>query len=336
MYLPQLGVHTLRSATRAFGCHLFCALSLLAAGWSTPAAAAGSLNRFEYLRAQDLRVFGVAYRLAISSRQLCGESSAPQIGFILHDLAQYGLPDREGAAQAYGLGSHIGVMAVVDGSPAETAGLQAGDQLVSVNGRILDTNSGTEAPTTEFVESARRIVMEEMRKGDVTLRVVTTGGHRDVRFTATTGCPSDVQLVPGAGVNAWADGERVMVTDAIVAQCPTDDDLALVIAHELGHNLLHHRRRLTLAGIPDSTFPPVAAAGLAMVRVTEEEADRFAVRMASAAGYDLSGSASFLGGLLEANGRNGRAAATHPQAGRRLALLKATIAQTGAVMSAAL
>jgi hypothetical protein len=223
----------------------------------------------------------------------------------------------------------MGMMAVVEGSPAQLAGLTTNDELESVNGRALESADAGGPATRDFVERARRVLAEEMRKGDLTLRVSTAGASRAVQFTPELGCPSDVELVPGTAVNAWADGERVMVTDAIVAQCATDDDLALVIAHEMAHNILRHRQRLARAGIANSSLLPTSAVGLARVRETEEEADRFAVQMARSAGYVLSGATSFLGGLLEANGLSSGAASTHPQAGRRLALLRAVIAKEG-------
>jgi hypothetical protein len=309
----------------------YAVLALVALTWGG-SAAASSANRFDNLRVQQARVASVAYKLAIASRPLCRAAAAPQAGFLPHDLAQYAPLDRPGAARAYGLGSRIGVMAVASGSPAANAGLRAGDQLEAVNGRPLATIVTPEgAPTMAFVDEARRVIDEELRHGAVTLSLVSGGSRRDIHFTAALGCPSDVQLVPGADVNAWADGARVMVTDAIVARCPTDDDLALVIAHELAHNLLHHRRRLALAGLSENTLLPVSSVGLAAVRAAEVEADSYAVRMAGAAGYDLGRAASFMAGLLKTNGMAGALASTHPEARQRLALLTAAIARTSAM-----
>lgn len=313
--------------------HLVVALTMLAIGWAAPVTAASnsSSGGFEQLRQQDLRVANVAYRLAISNRKLCQEALKPQPGFILHGVEQYRPGDRERAASSSGLGRYMGVMTVVKGSQAEKAGLAPDDQLVSVNGRDLAAGAipADARATSAFVERARQIVLDEMNKGEVTLRIANAAGYRDLRFGTDAGCPFDVVVVPSTTVNAWADGARVVVTSAIVEQCDTDDDLALVIAHELAHNILRHRQRLALAGVPDNRLLPVSAAGSAKIRATEEEADRFAVSMASAAGYDLSRAASFLNRLLEANGLSRRAAATHPGSVRRLSLLSAAIAKVG-------
>ncbi|MDB5693386.1 MAG: hypothetical protein JWO81_2449, partial [Alphaproteobacteria bacterium] len=133
---------------------------------------------------------GVAYRLSLANRRLCRGALAPQLGFVLHGIEQYGAADRQEAARSFGLGSYVGVMAVVAGSPAQRSGLTADDQLVSVNGRAL---SGAKAasnadPTRAPVERAQHILAEELGKGAVSLRVSGAGGLRDVRFTAESGC----------------------------------------------------------------------------------------------------------------------------------------------------
>ncbi len=266
----------------------------------------------------------VAYRLSVANVARCARVLTPQPGFVLHGIAQYGPADRADAAIAFGLGDRPGVMAVVGGSPAERAGLRAGDRLLSINGRPLDRDDSRDAPTRAGIESAQQTLVEEMRRGPVTLSVSGPAGEREVRFMAEAGCPSNVELVPGDIVNAWADGTRVMVSAALLGRCTTDGDLALVIGHEMAHNLLHHRLRLAAEGIAANTLLPgaVGSNGMRAVRETEEEADRLAVSLATTAAYDLSDAEPFLGGLLSGAVP---VAATHPAPDRRLALLRAAI-----------
>jgi len=221
-------------------------------------------------------------------------------------------------------------MAVVPLSPADKAGLTADDQLVSVNGRALGpaVTDPSDRPTRASVERSQRIILEEMKTGEVTLRVSGAGGLRDVRLVPELGCTSNVELVPGHDVNAWADGERVVISTGIVAQCVTDGDLALVIAHELAHNLLHHAERLARADAETSAAP--AGARSAAMRETEEEADRLGVRLATAASYDLRGAGPFLSGLMASIGPD-QPATTHPGTARRLALLSVDIAEASAM-----
>ncbi|WBH18047.1 M48 family metalloprotease [Sphingomonas radiodurans] len=139
-------------------------------------------------------------------------------------------------------------------------------------------------------------------------------------------CLSQVELVADNTINAWADGERVMITTAILDQCRTDDELAFVIGHEMSHNILHHRARLVADGV-EMGLLPVSPAGSAKMRETEEEADRLAARITSAAGYDLAQAAPLIRRLLAPVERHGPAAETHPPSVRRLAMLKVAVAQ---------
>ena len=308
------------------------ALILSAMGCTSASAAAPPLDRFERLQAQDLRVARVSYRLSIANAARCGETLAPQLGFVVHGIAQYGLADREAAARRFGLGTRTGVMAVIEGSPAQNAGLMAGDQLISVNGRALPTEIEAAAPSRATVDQAQSQLIEEARRGAVTLRVAGQSGERDVTFVAAHGCPSTVELIAGNEVNAWADGQRIMIGEGLLRQCASDADLALVIGHEMAHNLLHHGAQLAAHGVGASAMLPVSAIGSMLIRKTEEEADELAVRLAGTAAYDLSGAEAFLGRVLKPGNA---VAATHPATAERLTLLRTAIAAQRGVATGA-
>jgi hypothetical protein len=303
---------------------LLCLAGLIALPGAASAqeTAAPAPVRWEMLRAGDLRVATVAYRLAVANRDLCRGAPAPQLGFVLHGVEQYRPADRREAARRFGLGAHPGVMAVVTGGSAQRAGLMPGDQLLSVNGRSLTAAAADAAPTRAFVEQAQAVLLEETAKGVAELRIMRGGVARDLVFTADMGCSASVELVPGEAVNAWADGSRIVVSEGLLARCATDDDLALVIGHELAHNLLHHGRHSAptlLSLLPQS--------GAAAIRRDEEEADALAVRLAAAAAFNLKGAEAFLAGLLPKD--EAALPATHPERERRLRLLRAAIAAAG-------
>lgn len=306
-------------------------LAMLGSAYAAPAlAAASSPTRMERLRDSDLRVARVAYRLSVANRFLCRSILAPQPGFVVHGLEQYDPADRGEAGRGLELGSNPAVMAVVEGSPAAAAGLRAGDQLLFVNGRDLGAGDipANTAPTRAFVERSRQILAEEMGKGPATLRISRAGMVLDLRFTADMGCPALVELVPGVDANAWADGARIVVSDSLVALCATDDDLALVIGHEIAHNLLGHGRKPS-PGEAAGLLSLVPAGGSMESGQSEEEADRLAVRLAGTADYDLGRAEAFLAGLLKVEGGDSRAA-THPKKARRLASLRSAIADLAA------
>ena len=133
MYLPD----SIAALARWLG-----TLAVLATLAAAPALAEPVMPaRFTLLRAQDLRVATVAYRLSIANRGLCESALAPQAGLILHGIEQYGLGDRAGAARSYGLGRDVGIMAVVAGSPAARAGVIGCTSSGSTSGRRASRRS---------------------------------------------------------------------------------------------------------------------------------------------------------------------------------------------------
>jgi hypothetical protein len=267
------------------------------------------------------------YRLTIANRRQCRGALSPQPGFALHGLEQYGPAEREQIAQNFGLGRRVGVMAVVADSPAAQAGLRADDQLISVNGaNFLSANINAAQPTNARLEAVRAALLANMQAGEVTLLVAGPNGDRTVRFTPEKGCRSAAELVPGDQVNASADGTRVIVSAGLLERCPTDDDLALVIAHELAHNLLQHASRVARFALANKGHRASAASGAAEMRKAEEEADRVGAHLAMAAGYKLSGAASLLSSL-QGPDREDEPPSTHPALARRLAVLTAAIAE---------
>lgn len=120
-------------------------------------------------------------------------------------------------------------------------------------------------------------------------------------------------------INAWAAPGRIIVSRRYVNFCRTDDELALVIGHELAHQVLGHRLRR--AGQRHLTLPVEVAAAFttytlnyllrlwyvpvfdksvlgelpqatvsAFSRGDEREADAYGMWYAFQAGYDIEGS----------------------------------------------
>lgn len=160
-------------------------------------------------------------------------------------------------------------------------------------------------------------------------RAVTSGnrehdGEQEPESAASEGCPTKVTLIQDDVINAWADGTGIRLTTGLLARCRSDDDLALVLGHEMAHNLLRQRQRLEDNGGGASGLLPANEKGVKKFHEIEEEADRFGVNLVMTSGYDLAGAAAFMDGLLD---RSIGDSETHPAPERRLALLRLAIAQ---------
>ena len=67
------------------------------------------------------------------------------------------------------------------------------------------------------------------------------GNDLTARITPQRACGYDVQLDPSDELNARADGKRLFITTAMAGFTATDDELAVVLGHELAHHVLGHR-----------------------------------------------------------------------------------------------
>ena len=71
-------------------------------------------------------------------------------------------------------------------------------------------------------------------------------------------CDYPVVLSTEQEVNAYADGDRIVVTRGMMAFARTDEELALVMSHEMAHNTMSHmtskRVNATLGTIGDTAL----------------------------------------------------------------------------------
>ncbi|HYZ48710.1 MAG TPA: M48 family metallopeptidase, partial [Sphingomonas sp.] len=95
------------------------------------------------------------------------------------------------------------------------------------------------------------------------------------------GCTTEFLIGRGRGLrSASSDGARITVSAEIVEFAQSDDELALVMAHELSHNILGHNRGYAAQRIAGTDLS--GARG----RDHEREADRWALYLLARAGYD--------------------------------------------------
>jgi hypothetical protein len=238
------------------------------------------------LRQDDLRVALVAYRLALAGSALCRDRY-PLTGMLFHHLAEYEARDRPLMIGRYGLDRGPGVLAVLADTPAARAGLVAGDVLLAVNGQPLPTGASVAAEPKR--EKWRRLADETeteletaLKRGPALLRVLREGREMEVRLGSFPACLGRVRLARSTQVNAFATGRTVVMTVAMLKFLRSDDELAVVLGHELSHNIYGHPAIRSEEGILRGLGIKVSAAWK-----REEIADRFGLRLMAAAGYDL-------------------------------------------------
>ena len=263
------------------------------------AVPAQPLTELSDLQARDTRLFAAGWRLVTGNAEFCdGVTSA--IGLLLHDAAAYGRPaDVRGE---FGLSGDIGVLAVAPGSPADLAGLAANDTLHSIDGLVLAEAFPPSDPAWQRLVDIKDALDARLTGGPVALEWNRQGGASGQSTLAgVPACASRFEVL-ASGAGAVADGARVLLGRDFPGFAYPQDEFAAAVAHELAHNLLHHRALLEPLGRPQ-----------ALVRLTERDADRLMPWLLANAGYDPHAAARFMsrwgprhgGGLLRKRTHDG-------------------------------
>jgi DNA-binding MarR family transcriptional regulator len=300
----------------------FALLSALAFGAAQPDPGLIGLQR------EDQRVADIAYRLQARNVALCRDQ-VPLLGFVLHGRGQYVLSAREAAAASFGFApERASVLAVAASSPAARANLMPNDRVVRANGISFKLTELADASDVE-VSAMERTIASFLKKGHVDLQIVRSGRVMEVRIVPELGCASRIQLVPGGKLGASADGETVQLTTATLNLATDDDGLALIIAHELAHNIRRHGEQLDAQKVNRGLLAPFGK-NRRRIRATEIEADYWSVYLIANAGYDLDRAAAFMARFAKKIDLGPLNDGTHLGVKARNALIAATIAEVRA------
>lgn len=244
------------------------------------------------LREADARVAAVTYRLALSGRRLCPDLY-PLTGMLFHHLGEYEADDRSLMIERYRLDRGPGVLTVLAGSPAADAGLVAGDVLLAVNGTPFSSaveiaRERDKKKRRKLMEAAEARLEAELRRGRARLDVLRAGGPLSLTLDSVPACPGRVRLARSKQTNAFSLRGQVVMTTSMLNFLANDDELAVVLGHELSHTILRHADERDDEGLLEGL-------GIKPSNVwkREEAADRLGLRLVAAAGYDLAAAIPF-------------------------------------------
>ena len=239
------------------------------------------------LQRDDQRVADTGWRIASRNTDTCPKLWAT-IGINLHHRSQYAPAYRAAAKAAFGLDeAYPSILAVAKDSPASASGLKPNDRLRAVNGVDLAGNSRQQTSAASYdAVSAAMAALEALPEKSAAVLSIERGDQRfEVNVTPQNVCRSRVELAPGNAINANANGLVAQISGRLVNWVRTDDELALVIAHEMAHNLLDHPKRLNEKSALSGLTTSLGLSGRAQ-RQMELEADRMGIIMAASAGYN--------------------------------------------------
>ncbi|WP_374944513.1 M48 family metalloprotease [Sphingomonas sp.] len=272
--------------------------------------------------AADLRLAAIGYRLATANVALC-TARAPVPGLAIHALSEYDPPVRPAARAKYGFAMPVAVEGVVAASPAAAAGVQANDALVAVDGAPFPTSVTAGPATGADRDAALQLIASRPADAPLTLTVLRGGVRRAVTVPASPGCRTRFMVVIARTMEASADGTTVAIGTRFFERY-TDDQVAVVVAHELAHNILRHRARLDAAGVKGGMLSELGRNGR-LYRRTESEADLLGMYLLRNAGYDPQAAVRFWrehGGDVDGGLFRSR---THPSSSARAKAIEAAI-----------
>ncbi len=250
-------------------------------------------ERLYRLTALDQRVARVAWRLSKANVELCPvvRNSA---GWALHSANQYSLQMRPLTVHRFSLrGDLPGVLSAPGESPASSAGLRTGDLILAVNQEALAVGTLDRPAQFAGLEANLRRLDTALARGPAELTVQRDQMTRPVRLEPLSTCGYEVQLNPSDELNARADGRRLFISTALAEFAQTDDELALILGHELAHNVLGHRRWSETGGEGRTVVDRNCDPRLCGTGNQEQQADRTGLFLMARAGYDPSVAAPF-------------------------------------------
>lgn len=236
---------------------------------------------FETLRAADVQLASIGFRLSVAGAPLC-DRLEPGTGLQLHTLAQYAPAAREQVSAHFRFDGTVAVEGIVPDSPAARAGVQPGDTLLEINGEPIDSAMPGNASTARLAALHKQFATLGPT-ARIDLALSRSGRRIAVGIQPVAACFSRYELSIGDRFDARANGEMVQISSKYVEAIDADL-LPAVIAHELSHNILRHRERLAAAGA-DFGLASGFGRNVGLFRRAEIEADILAVHLLARAGY---------------------------------------------------
>jgi hypothetical protein len=263
------------------------------------------------------RLMSVSWPLLIAASFQCGKDTTPIYGFTLNQKNIYGEKIRGAAGRVLGATDRPSVLYAHPGLSAYRAGLRKGDFILRINNSDISHKVLSPEELGELINRAGKEWAversekdsdgEEKRSVSSMMEIEIERGGRNMVFTITgvPACRYPVLLEENDVVNAYADGEKVVVFSGLLRLLASDEELALVVAHEISHNTLGHNTKKKLNMVPgliaDLLLASVGinshgtftkATGNIYSKEFEAEADYSGLYILARAGMDISNAAN--------------------------------------------
>ena len=239
------------------------------------------------------------------------------------------------------LGSRVSIIDIVDESPADKAGLLVGDVILELdNYKLPEGKTALRQISKHFSKLERKEIKE--------IKIERNGEIKNFSFARKKICDFPIIFTQDTIVNAYANGKAIIMTQGMVDYAKDENEIALVIAHELAHNDRGHLEAkkknmlvmgsigfvldlLTIyysggtAGSGENTEMWTKIGAEAYSVEFEKDADYGGTYYAYRAGYDISNVKNFWERIGSENPQQIAISSTHPATAERYLQIEKTV-----------
>lgn len=287
------------------------------------------------------RLHAVAYPMWTRGSELCAPRTRYRIWAVYSTLSGIDPAYRRAYTELLHVADQPTIIVTTPGSPAEAAGLQAGDVITAIDGAPLPPGTaGIKAALERVNRSQGRPLLFAYRRAGV---------PGDTVVVPVNSCDDPIAYVEDDELNSESDGRAVLIYSGIMRFTENDDELAGLMAHELAHNVEGHQEA-TIHNIRNGAIIDAAmgAGGInthgafamrGALRYSQEfesEADYVGLYFAARGGYDLEQTPTFWRRYAAEHPDSIRSdfQSTHPSTPQRFNALEKTIAEIKAKIAA--
>lgn len=279
----------------------------------------------------NAQLIDVAWPILEKNADLCEGNTMKTFAAMLVNKYAFG-KEYQSALAARGIGETATVVVIPDGSPLKETGTKVGDTLIAINDWKVPPG---EKSLRKVREKLKEISATE--EDTVRLTFVTPEGTKEVESGLSTICDYEFGVLNSDQINALATGPAFVVTSGMMRFVDTDTELAIIVGHEVAHNLMNHQDKqrgnifigllldILAAGAGVNTQGAFSKIGAqAYGPDFEREVDYVGLYLMARAGYDTDGAANFWRRMAGAHpgSENPAAATTHPATAERFLALE--------------
>lgn len=228
-------------------------------GCATPTTQRGAINNTaveleaekqrEYAVRQlindNKRLYAVGFPILQAGLPLCEEKRTWGMNAFIVNKYDFSEEARQTVVNTYDLGNTLKIFSAFPGGPAQEAGLKEGDAILEINGKPIPVGEDASSKLDEMLTE------EIGESGDsFSLTISRDGKMETAVIEPVERCDYPIAFDPSNEINAYADGSAIYMTKGMLNFTNNDDELALVLAHELAHNNMDHidSKRMNAAG----------------------------------------------------------------------------------------